>query len=57
MYNIAAALGLEHDHPIISKLWGHGDHTNTQTDISDEVWNVNISPKLTHKNYKEGNFR
>ena len=31
MSNIAAALGLEHHHPIMSKLYGHGYKTNRQT--------------------------
>ena len=30
--NIAADLGLEHHHPIMSNLWGLGDQTYRQTD-------------------------
>ena len=33
-YNIAAAMGLELHHPIMSKLWEFGDHTYRQTDES-----------------------
>ena len=33
-FNISDALGLELHHPIMSKLWGLGDQTYRQTDIS-----------------------
>ena len=31
MSQIAAVLGLEQHHPIMNKLWVHGDRTNRQT--------------------------
>ena len=36
--NIAAALGLKLDHPIMSKLWGLGDQTYRQNRCSKQVY-------------------
>ena len=35
MSHIDAVLGLEYHHPIMNKLWGHGDQTNRQTENDD----------------------
>ena len=42
MFHIADVLGLEHQHPIMNKLWGHGYQTNRQTEIPGVIH---------HKNY------
>ena len=44
--NIAAALGLKLDHPIMSKLWGLGDQTYRQRHISYLYPNQILSTSL-----------
>ena len=42
MSQIAAVLGLEHHHPIMNKLWGHGDRTNRQTPEVEMTYIIDI---------------
>ena len=65
MSHIAAALGLEHHHPIMSKLWGHGDQTNrhmwdnllVQTELTiNPMRQATLNPRMSEWEYYNGSF-
>ena len=43
MSHIADVLGLEHHHPIMNKLWGHGYQTNRHKDKHDVLGGIIIT--------------